>query len=242
MTFPNRLNSDQIDDLERNVTKEEIKRAVWDCGTDKSLSLDGFTFGFYRSYWDSIEKDVVDGVSYFFTEGTFPKGGNASFIALIPKMLDAKVVKDYRPISLIGIMESLHLSFQNVVNEGLFKGVSVSSSLQLSHLFYTDDVIFLGQWSDSNITTIVHALECFHKASGLRMNLHKSKLMGIAVEDEKVSRAAMKMGCCTLKTSFSYLGIKVGGTMSRIKSWDEIVANLHSRLSKWKKKNENIIK
>nr|GEW41213.1 RNA-directed DNA polymerase, eukaryota [Tanacetum cinerariifolium] len=91
-------------DLERNVTKEEIKRAVWDCSTDKSLEPDGFTFGFYRRYWDTIKKDVVDAVFYFFTVGTFPKGGNASFIALIPKMQDAKVVKDYRPISLIGSM------------------------------------------------------------------------------------------------------------------------------------------
>ena len=70
----------------------------------KSPRPDGFTFGFYRRYWDTIEKYVVDAVSYFFTSGTFSKGGNASFIALIPKMQDAKVVKDYRPISLIGSM------------------------------------------------------------------------------------------------------------------------------------------
>ncbi|GKF32652.1 RNA-directed DNA polymerase, eukaryota, reverse transcriptase zinc-binding domain protein [Tanacetum coccineum] len=49
-----------------------------------------------------MEKDVVDAVSFFFTEGMFPKGRNASFIALIPKIQDAKVVKDFRPISLIG--------------------------------------------------------------------------------------------------------------------------------------------
>nr|GEU90315.1 RNA-directed DNA polymerase, eukaryota [Tanacetum cinerariifolium] len=96
------LNLDKIDDLERNLTKEEIKRVVWDYGKDKSPSPDGFTFGFYRRYWDIMERDVIDAVSYFFTEGMFPKGCNASFIALIPKMQDAKVVKDFRPISLIG--------------------------------------------------------------------------------------------------------------------------------------------
>ncbi|GKC32087.1 hypothetical protein Tco_1039381, partial [Tanacetum coccineum] len=89
VVFPNRLNAKQNLDLERNVSNEEIKRAVWDCGIDKSPGPDGFTFGFYRRYWDTIKKDVVNAVHYFFTVGTFPKGGNASFIALIPKMQDA---------------------------------------------------------------------------------------------------------------------------------------------------------
>nr|GEX71328.1 RNA-directed DNA polymerase, eukaryota, reverse transcriptase zinc-binding domain protein [Tanacetum cinerariifolium] len=124
--------------------------------------------------------------------------------------------------------------------KGLFNGVSVSSSLHPSHLFYADDVIFMGQWSVFNINILVQALDCFYKASGLRMNLHKSKLMGISVEDELVFREAIKMGCSTLKTPFSYLGIKVGGSMSRIKAWDEIVVKLHACLSKWKMKTLSI--
>nr|GEZ35985.1 RNA-directed DNA polymerase, eukaryota [Tanacetum cinerariifolium] len=43
--FPNKLSADQSTDLESNVTIEEIKRAVWDCGIDKSPGPDGFTFG-----------------------------------------------------------------------------------------------------------------------------------------------------------------------------------------------------
>nr|GEX93911.1 RNA-directed DNA polymerase, eukaryota [Tanacetum cinerariifolium] len=100
--FINKLSADQSIDLEGNVTIEEIKRVVWDCGIDKSPGPDGFTFGFYRRYWDIIKKDVADAVTFFFISGNFPKCGNSCFIALILKMQDAKVVKDYRPISLIG--------------------------------------------------------------------------------------------------------------------------------------------
>nr|GFC40254.1 RNA-directed DNA polymerase, eukaryota [Tanacetum cinerariifolium] len=32
--FPNVLSNDQRDDLECMVTKEEVKKAVWDCGSD----------------------------------------------------------------------------------------------------------------------------------------------------------------------------------------------------------------
>ncbi|GJY02841.1 RNA-directed DNA polymerase, eukaryota [Tanacetum coccineum] len=50
MDFPNKMNLDQQVELENNVTREEIKRAVWDCGADKSPGPDGFTFGFYHQY------------------------------------------------------------------------------------------------------------------------------------------------------------------------------------------------
>ncbi|GKD19633.1 RNA-directed DNA polymerase, eukaryota, reverse transcriptase zinc-binding domain protein [Tanacetum coccineum] len=77
--------------LETEVNKEEIKRAVWDCGVDKSPGPDGFTFCFYRHIWKLIENDVVDNVKYFFQHGFIPKGCNSSFIALIPKTIDAKM-------------------------------------------------------------------------------------------------------------------------------------------------------
>nr|GEY81823.1 RNA-directed DNA polymerase, eukaryota, reverse transcriptase zinc-binding domain protein [Tanacetum cinerariifolium] len=46
--FVKRIYLEQNDDLEREVSNEEIKRAVWDCGIDKAPRPDGFTFGFYR--------------------------------------------------------------------------------------------------------------------------------------------------------------------------------------------------
>ncbi|GJV89187.1 RNA-directed DNA polymerase, eukaryota, reverse transcriptase zinc-binding domain protein [Tanacetum coccineum] len=144
------------------------------------------------------------------------------------------------PFLFILIMESLHLSFQNVVNAGMFKGVSIGSNLHLSHLFYADDVVFLGQWSNSNISTIIKVLKCFFCASGLSINMHKSKLMGITVDDDIVNQAAHSIGCLQLKSPFSYLGSRIGGSMSRINSWDDIVNKLLARLSKWKMKTLSI--
>nr|GEY36788.1 RNA-directed DNA polymerase, eukaryota, reverse transcriptase zinc-binding domain protein [Tanacetum cinerariifolium] len=44
MCYLRSLLINQQEDLERMVTKEEVKRTVWDCGTDKSPGPDGFTF------------------------------------------------------------------------------------------------------------------------------------------------------------------------------------------------------
>ncbi|GKA71923.1 RNA-directed DNA polymerase, eukaryota [Tanacetum coccineum] len=372
MRYPKTLTYDQQNELESEVSNVEIKRAVWDCGTDKSPGPDGFTFGFYRRFWKIIENDVYDAVKYFFTYGNIPKGCNSSFIALIPKIPDANMVKDFRPISLIGslykiiakilanrlvgvlgdivnevqsafiaerqildgpfilneilqwsktkkkqslifkvdfekaydsvrwdflddilkkfgfgekwckwiqsclrssrgsilingspteefqfykglkqgdplspflfilIMESLHLSFQRVVDNGMFNGIKLSSSLSISHLFYADDAVFMGQWCDGNISTLIHVLECFYRASGLRINMSKSKILGVNVDSDKVKGAASKLGCLILKTPFTYLGSKVGGSMSRVHAWNEVIDRVKNRLSKWKMKTLSI--
>ena len=87
--------------MERIVTYDEVKRTVWDCGTNKSPGPDGFSFEFYRKHWTTIVEDVFQVVRDFFVNGHFPRGCNSSFIALIPKIQYAKFVKDFRPISLI---------------------------------------------------------------------------------------------------------------------------------------------
>nr|GEW59217.1 RNA-directed DNA polymerase, eukaryota [Tanacetum cinerariifolium] len=45
--FPTRLNSNQVEDLKRPISQEDIKKAVWDYGTNKSPEPDGFTFEFF---------------------------------------------------------------------------------------------------------------------------------------------------------------------------------------------------
>nr|GEZ89679.1 RNA-directed DNA polymerase, eukaryota [Tanacetum cinerariifolium] len=269
MNFPKSITIDQ-----------QLKRAVWKCGTDKSPGPDGFSFGFYRQFWSTIENDVFAEVLHFFTFGDIPNGCNSYFIALIPKVPDANLVKDFRPISLIGSMykiiakilanrlvgvlgdivnevqsafiterqifdgpfilneviqwcklkkkqslnfKSLHLSFRRVVDVGMFKGINLSLLVNLSHMFYADDAVFVGQWCEDNINTLVHVLECFFQASGLRINMCKSKITGVNVGDEKVNYAASKLECLILNTSFSYLGTKVGGNMSRVQAWTKVV-------------------
>ncbi|GJW62688.1 RNA-directed DNA polymerase, eukaryota [Tanacetum coccineum] len=120
-----------------------------------------------------------------------------------------KGLKQGDPLSsflFILVMESLHLSFQRVVDVGMFKGIQLNPSLNLSHMFYADDAVFVGQRCDDNINILTHMLYCFYWASGLRINKSKSKIMGILVADDKVKSAATKLGCLMLNTPFSYLG------------------------------------
>ncbi|GKD79600.1 RNA-directed DNA polymerase, eukaryota, partial [Tanacetum coccineum] len=121
-------------------------------------------------------------------------------------------------------------------NAGLYKGIPIDDSLILSHLFYVDDVVFVGKWDKMNVTTIVNVLKCFFLALGLKINLQKSKLMGIGFPHEDVLSAAESIGCFIFTMPFNFLRVKVGDSMSRRSSWEETIDKLSFRLSKWKLK------
>ncbi|GJV64336.1 RNA-directed DNA polymerase, eukaryota, reverse transcriptase zinc-binding domain protein [Tanacetum coccineum] len=278
--FTNKVSSAQVEELERDVSREEVKRAVWDCGVEKSPGPDGFTFGFYRRYWNLIEEDVFKAVVWFFHHGMIPAGG--SVYKVIAKILANRLVtvledivsesqsafvKDRQildgPLILNELVQwckkakqqsmffkvdfekaydsvSLHASFQRVVDAGLFSGIRLDNSTCISHLFYADDAIFMGQWKSSNIENITRVLDIFHKASGLRINMAKSKLLGVSVDHNRVDQAVRRIGCTVLKMPFNYLGSQVGSLMSRTMSWNEVLERMTNRLSRWKLKTISI--
>ena len=88
--------------LERKFEREEILQVVRDMEGDKASGPDGFTMAFYHHCWRVVEKDVLAIFEEFFQHCKFEKSFNATFIALIPKKIDASNVRDFRPISLVG--------------------------------------------------------------------------------------------------------------------------------------------
>ncbi|GJV08533.1 hypothetical protein Tco_1346189 [Tanacetum coccineum] len=63
--FPKKLDSSQAEDLERIISSDEIRSAVWNCGDNKSPGPDGYSFEFLRKktrvmcrLQDYILKDV----------------------------------------------------------------------------------------------------------------------------------------------------------------------------------------
>ncbi|GKB49447.1 RNA-directed DNA polymerase, eukaryota [Tanacetum coccineum] len=249
MNFPNKLSIGQMYDLERQFLKVEIKGAVWDYSLNKSpakllanhlVAVMGDLVNKVQSAFIA-NRQILDGpfmLNEIIHWGSILVNGSPTYEFQFYKGL--KQGDPLSPFLFILVMESLHLLFHNVVTAGLFNGIVLDSSLKLSHLFYADYVVFIGQWSDSNIFTIIHVLYYFFRASGLRINLHKSKLIGIAVDPFSVEAAANDIGCMALNLPLSYLGINISGHMSRIKAWDNVINKVLCQLSKWKMKSLSI--
>ncbi|GJW65785.1 RNA-directed DNA polymerase, eukaryota [Tanacetum coccineum] len=144
------------------------------------------------------------------------------------------------PYLFLLVMESLHLSVSRAIEAGIFKGIKIDSTLNLSHLFYADDVVFIGEWSPSNLSGITNILHCFSLLSGLSINLKKSNLLGVGVRSEYVKDAAVNLGCLTMKTPFKYLGVMVGGICATSQAWEDTIGKLKARLSNWKLKTLSV--
>nr|GEW94644.1 transposon TX1 uncharacterized [Tanacetum cinerariifolium] len=89
--------------LEGHVSVDEIREAVWDCGSEKAPGPDGFSFLFLKKFWELLKHDVKRFVMYFFATSRLPIGVNLAFITLIPKIHNPVLITDFRPISLIGL-------------------------------------------------------------------------------------------------------------------------------------------
>ncbi|GJX07656.1 RNA-directed DNA polymerase, eukaryota, reverse transcriptase zinc-binding domain protein [Tanacetum coccineum] len=74
MTAAKRLTDSEVTYLDSMVSLEEIKNAVWDCGSQKAPGPDGFSFMFIKKYWDLLHLDIQNFVDTFFSTGTFPPG------------------------------------------------------------------------------------------------------------------------------------------------------------------------
>ncbi|XP_042758072.1 secreted RxLR effector protein 78-like [Lactuca sativa] len=56
------------------------------------------------------------------------------------------------PFVFIIAMEGLHIAMEDVVSEGVFRWAQLEPhDLAISHLFYADDAIFLGEWNENNV-------------------------------------------------------------------------------------------
>jgi len=103
-------------------SEEEVKAAIWGCDSSKSPGSDGFNFEFIKSCWDILKEDVVLAVKDFAGYGSWPRGSNASFLCLIPKVENPQQLGEFRPISLVGclykiISNALSLRLKKVIGK-----------------------------------------------------------------------------------------------------------------------------
>nr|GEZ37435.1 RNA-directed DNA polymerase, eukaryota, reverse transcriptase zinc-binding domain protein [Tanacetum cinerariifolium] len=111
----------------------------------------------FKKAFDSVRWDFLDDTLDKFSFGTKWRGWiqgclNSAMGSILVNGSPTSEFKFHKglkqrdtlsPFLFILVMESLHLSFNHILNAGLFKGILIDNSLTLSHLFYAEDVVFI---------------------------------------------------------------------------------------------------
>lgn len=99
-----RCTSDAAAVLVGPVTVAEITKALHDLPNDKVSGPDGFTKEFFVAAWPILGRDFIVAVQSFFLFGYMPTGVNSTILSLVPKVIPAQTMKDFRPIACCNLL------------------------------------------------------------------------------------------------------------------------------------------
>lgn len=84
------------------MNKEEVQKSMFSIYPNKSPGPDGFN-GFnsyiFQKTWHIIGEELVMQTLNFFFQKYYPKTNQSCYIALVPKIQNPDLVKDFRPIA-----------------------------------------------------------------------------------------------------------------------------------------------
>lgn len=89
---------------------------------------------------------------------------------------------------LIFEMEALTSMMTKASSIVIFHGITLPNNRpKISHLLFADDILFVRQWSLSNIKKFSRIIRCFYVVTCLRMNVGKSCVYGVGVDEVQIA-------------------------------------------------------
>ncbi|KAG7599606.1 Endonuclease/exonuclease/phosphatase superfamily [Arabidopsis suecica] len=165
-----RLPREELQELSRPYTKEDVEKAVRSMGQYKAPGPDGFQPGFYQHCWDVVGCSVTKFVLDFFATSNLPEETNDALVVLIAKVEKPERITQFRPISLCNV---------------LFKTITKAMVMRLKRVMPTligpaQSSFIPGRLSTDNIVLVQEAVHSMRRKKGrkgwmlLKLDLEKA--------------------------------------------------------------------
>ena len=95
---------------------------------------------------------------------------------------------------------------------GFVEGCNVGKdNMMISHLQFADDTLFFVEAEGPSFNNLLTLVGLFCSVLGLKINMAKSILLGLGVDEGSVTSLAELVGCEMGQWPTSYLGMPLGG-------------------------------
>ncbi|XP_028058428.1 uncharacterized protein LOC114262269 [Camellia sinensis] len=128
--------------------------------------------------------------------------------------------------------EALNILHQRARELRLLKRAVIGAiHVVISYLQFADGSLLFCEAKLSEVLYLKRILRCFEIASGLKINYHKSVLCGIGTSDSVLSDFASLLNCKAKKLPLNYLGLPLGASPQRKKTWKPVIDKFKIRLA-----------
>ncbi|RVW43838.1 hypothetical protein CK203_074112 [Vitis vinifera] len=155
--------------------------------------------------------------------------------------LKHKRVKARDPLSpylFIMGMEVLSVLITRAAEGGFIQGCRIwrgrEQAVKITHLLFADDTIVFCEAKKEALLYLGWILFWFEPASGLKINLDKSKVIPVGGV-EGVMEMAAEIGCRVGQLPTVYLGLPLGAPNRASSAWDGVEERMRRRLALWKR-------
>ncbi|MCI20983.1 RNA-directed DNA polymerase (Reverse transcriptase), partial [Trifolium medium] len=133
-------------------------------------------------------------------------------------------------------MEKLSIAINDAVQQGNWEPIYISNNIpKMSHLLFADDVLLFTKAKNSQLHFITNMFDRFSKASGLKINLSKSRAFySSGTLQSKINRLTSITGIRSTTTLDKYLGFPILTRRAKKSDFLFIIDKMSSRLASWK--------
>ncbi|XP_058733926.1 uncharacterized protein LOC131605606 [Vicia villosa] len=138
------------------------------------------------------------------------------------------------PFLFVIAAEGLKCLINKAVENGDYAGCNVNGKCFIDILQFADDTLLVGDGSWNYLWAIKSVLKGLELVSGLGINYHKSKIIGININSHFLDVASSFLSCSKEAKEFKFLGIRIGSNPRRLSSWKPLLDSFRRKLSSWK--------
>ncbi|XP_050222663.1 uncharacterized protein LOC126672753 [Mercurialis annua] len=139
------------------------------------------------------------------------------------------------PYLFVLAVQGLKCLLDKASNLGFTCGYSYSDNFDpVSLLQFADDTLIFIPYDVVHLQNLTWILRCFEVVSGLKINFHKSSIMGINTSVDELATAASVVGCKIESLPIKYLGLPLVRRQLASGFWDHVVDRFKSKLALWK--------